>query len=161
MNDNELRQRIEQLERKQRQTQRGLTLSLITLALFVTLGQAAPKKPTKTVKATQFVVVDAKGRQRAVLGMSGGGPELVLNNSQGRALLQMRIPKIPEKAALYLRDPKSQSSVELAMTTNGPVLHFSDKQGTRVRLATNELNAPLTAVYDAKGKLVFKVTAKP
>lgn len=29
------------------------------------------------------------------------------------------------------------------MTMNGPVLHFTDKTGTRVRLAANELNAPL------------------
>jgi hypothetical protein len=29
-----------------------------------------------------------------------------------------------------------------------------------VRLATNELNAPLAAVYDEEGKLLFQVTAK-
>ena len=34
------------------------------------------------------------------------------------------------------------------MTMNGPVLHFNDRTGTRVRLAANELNAPLAAIYD-------------
>ena len=156
----DLQHRLEVLERKQRRTQRGLLASVVALGLVVTLGQAAPKKAPKTIRASQFMVVDGKGRTRASLGMSGGGPELVLMNSRGRGLFQVRVPKIPEKAALYMHDPKSRSGMELAMTTNGPVLHFTDKQGTRLRLATNELNAPLAAVYDAKGKLLFKVSAK-
>jgi hypothetical protein len=46
------------------------------------------------------------------------------------------------------------------MTQNGPVIHLNDRRGNRVRLATNELNAPLAAVYDEEGKLLFQVTAK-
>ena len=46
------------------------------------------------------------------------------------------------------------------MTQTGPVLHFNDRTGNRIRLATNELNAPLAAVYDAEGKKVFEVTGK-
>jgi hypothetical protein len=43
---------------------------------------------------------------------------------------------------------------------NGPVLHFNDKSRNRVRLATNEINAPLAAIHDAAGKRLFEVTAK-
>ena len=46
------------------------------------------------------------------------------------------------------------------MNINGPVLHFTDKTGTRVRLAANELNAPLAAIYDEYGEQLFKVSAK-
>jgi hypothetical protein len=40
-------------------------------------------------------------------------------------------------------------------------VHLSDKSGPRVRLATNELNAPLVAVYDEKAKVLFQVSAGP
>ena len=159
-NESELTHRVAELEKKQRLMQRAMLAAIVGWGLVVTLGQASPQQHPKSIKAQQFVVVDAQGRTRATLGMSAGGPELVLTNSRGRGLLQLRVPKIPEKAAIYMHDPKSQSGLELAMTTNGPVLHFSDKQGTRLRLATNELNAPLAAVYDAQGKLLFKVSSK-
>ena len=45
------------------------------------------------------------------------------------------------------------------MTMNGPVLHFTDRTGSRVQLAANELNAPLAAIYDEMGKQLFKVSA--
>ena len=44
------------------------------------------------------------------------------------------------------------------MTQTGPVLHLSDLQGVRARLATNELNAPLFAVYDDAGRGLFEVS---
>ena len=46
------------------------------------------------------------------------------------------------------------------MTQNGPVIHLNDRAGNRLRLATNELNAPLAAVYDEGGKVLFQVSAK-
>jgi hypothetical protein len=72
----------------------------------------------------------------------------------------VQVPKIPDNPSLYLSDPRESARVELAMTMNGPVLHFTDKNGTRVRLAASELNAPLAVIYDEEGKRLFKVSAK-
>lgn len=74
--------------------------------------------------------------------------------------MRLQVPKFPDKPSLYLGDPSQSAKVELAMTMNGPVLHFTDKTGTRVRLAANELNAPLAAIYDEEGEQLFKVSAK-
>ncbi len=85
---------------------------------------------------------------------------MVLEDTGGRGVVQLQVPKFPNKPSLYLRDPSESSRVELAMTMNGPVLHFTDRTGTRVRLAANELNAPLAAIYDEQGEPLFKVSAK-
>jgi len=151
--------RIEKLERENRHIKRlGLT-ALVVTGLIISIGQARPQQPD-VIRATKFVLVDENGQQRATLGIENGGPALVLEDTNGRGVVQLQVPKIPDKPSLYLSDPRESARVELAMTMNGPVLHFTDKTGTRVRLAANELNAPLAAIYDDEGKQLFKVSAK-
>jgi len=149
---------IEQLKLQNYRLQRLNLLWLFAIVVIVSAGQARPQ--SDSVQAKKFVVVDENGKERAVFGMASGGPELVMLDSSDRTALQMQVPKIPDKAAFYLRDPELRAELELAMTMNGAVLHLNDKSGNRVRLATNELNAPLAAIYDAEGKLLFKVSAQ-
>ena len=155
----ELESRVDRLERENRRLKRLGVTALVVAGLIVGLGQARPRQPEE-VRATKFVLVDEGGQQRATLGIENGGPALVLEDTTGRGVVQLQVPKIPDKPSLYLRDPRESARVELAMTMNGPVLHFTDKTGTRVRLAANELNAPLAAIYDEDGKQLFKVSAK-
>jgi len=155
----ELKSRISRLERENRRIKRLGFTALIVAGLIITLGQARSQQPD-VVRATQFVLVDENGQQRATFGIENGGPALVLEDTSGRGVVRLQVPKIPDKPSLYLSDPRESARVELAMTMNGPVLHFTDKTGTRVRLAANELNAPLAAIYDAEGKELFKVSAK-
>ena len=122
------------------------------------MGQAKPE-PSE-VKAGKFVLVDEKGTSRATLAIEAGGPSLVLTDARGRGAIRLSVPKVPDKGTLYLSDGEAGADLELAMTQNGPVIHLNDKRGNRVRLATNELNAPLAAVYDEEGKVLFQVTAK-
>ena len=149
------------LVRLERDSRRWRTLSLllaIGLGLCLFLGQ---DKPTATeVKATKFTLVDEQGLARSTFAVENGGPAFVLTDSKGKGVIRLQVPKVPDKAALYLSDPTESTDVELAMTQTGPVLHFNDRVGNRVRLATNELNAPLAAVYDAEGKKVFEATGK-
>ena len=151
--------RLDRLDRENRRNKRLGFTALIVTGLIITLGQARPQQPN-VIRATQFVLVDENGQQRATLGVENGGPALVLEDTNGRGVVQLQVPKIPDKPSLYLSDPTESARVELAMTMNGPVLHFTDKTGTRVRLAANELNAPLAAIYDEQGKQLFKVSAK-
>jgi hypothetical protein len=151
--------RVDRLERENRRIKRlGLT-ALVVACLLIALGQARPQQP-EVVRATKFVLVDEGGKQRATLGVENGGPALVLEDTRGRGVVLLQVPKIQDKPSLYLSDPQESARVELAMTMNGPVLHFTDKTGTRVRLAANELNAPLAAIYDGEGEQLFKVSAK-
>jgi hypothetical protein len=135
-----------------------LLVWLLVAVLVLCMGQARPQ--SDSVQAKKFVVVDENGKERAAFGMASGGPELVMLDSSDRTALQMQVPKVPDKAAIYLRDPELRADLELAMTMNGAVVHLNDKSGNRVRLATNELNAPLAAVYDGEGKLLFKISAE-
>jgi hypothetical protein len=153
----ELSNRVEKLEQENRRLKRIGLAAAVVMGLAALLGQARPQP--KEIKAQSFVVVDEQDRTRATLGLDDDGVGLTLRDAAGRPVAQLQVAKTPDKAALYMRDPKESSGVELAMTMNGPVLHLADKTGPRVRLATNELNAPLAAVYDAEGKKLFEVTA--
>ena len=155
----DLQLRIERLERSNRRLKRVAAAVLLAAGAAVAMGQASPEKP-KTLSAASFVVVDDEGRQRAVLGMEDGAPVFVFSNSAGREVVRLEVPTVGERAAMYLIDPVERSRLELAMTMNGPVIHLTDAAGPRVRLATNELNAPLAAVYDAEGKTLFEVSGK-
>jgi len=149
---------LEQLKRQNRWLQRVNLAWLLGAVVILCMGQARPQ--ADSLQAKKFVVVDENGKERAVFGMASGGPELVMLDSTERVALHMQVPKVPDKAAIYLRDPELRSDLELAMTQNGAVVHLNDKSGNRVRLATNELNAPLAAVYDSEGKLLFEVSGK-
>ncbi|MGI8979369.1 MAG: hypothetical protein ACR2FY_09095 [Pirellulaceae bacterium] len=155
MNTND---RLARLERESRRWRTATVLLAIGLGLCLFLGQAKPE--ATEVKATKFVLVDEQGAPRGTLAMENGGPALVLTDSKGKGVVRLQVPKVPDKAAFYLSDPIESTDAELAMTQTGPVLHFNDRVGNRIRLATNELNAPLAAVYDAEGKKVFEVTGK-
>lgn len=155
----DLEVRVARLERENHRIKRLSLSALVAAGLIVALGQARPQQPG-VIRATKFVLVDEHGQQRATLAVEHGGPALVLEDTSGRGVVQLQVPKIPDKPSLYLSDPRESARVELAMTMNGPVLHFTDKTGTRVRLAANELNAPLAAIYDEEGRPLFKVSAK-
>ena len=150
--------RIAALERSGRRWRLAAVACGISLALVVLMGQAKPE--TAAIKAGKFVLTDESGAARGTLAIENGGPSLVLTDSRGREAVRLAVPKVPDKGGIYLSDRELAADLELAMTQNGPVVHLNDRKGNRVRLATNELNAPLAAVYDEDGKLLFEATAK-
>lgn len=153
----DLHARIERLERSARRWRLAAAAAGVGLALVVFLGQAA-REPME-VKGEKFVLVDASGASRATLAIEAGGPALIMTDERGREAVRLAVPKVPGKGAIYLSDGET-GNLELAMTQNGPVVHLNDQRTNRVRLATNELNAPLAAVYDEEGTVLFQVTAK-
>ena len=153
-----LEQRVTHLEAERQRLKRWAGGAVVLLALVVCLGQAAPRQPSE-LKAERFVLVDAEGRERGLLAVEDGEPTLALHDAKSNDALWLTVSKVTGKPAFYLLDRDLGTNVELAMTMNGPVLHFNDKSGNRVRLATNELNAPLAAIADAEGKRVFEVSA--
>ena len=153
-----LESRIAALERSGRRWRLAAVGCGIGLALVIFMGQAKPE-PAE-VKAGKFVLTDESGAARGTLAIENGGPSLVLTDARGREAIRLAVPKVPDTGGIYLSDRELAADLELAMTQNGPVVHLNDRHGNRVRLATNELNAPLAAVYDEDGKLLFAATAK-
>ena len=152
----DLAARVEKLECENRRLKRLAGCGAAIACAVLAMGQAAPEP--KTIEAARFVVVDDAGRERMVLGMDESGPALVIRSSQGRESVRLDVPSVTDKPALYLDDVPAAARLELGLTMNGPVIHLTDSTGVRARLATNELNAPLFAVYDDEGRSLFEVS---
>ncbi len=155
----ELRTRLCRLERSLRRRD-TLAFALVGFLIVSAAAGFAPSDHAKTVRAGKIALVDADGNERIVFSTVDGEPSMSLTDTSGRQVVELVVPKVPDKPALYLRDPGEAAMIELALTMNGPVLHFSDREGTRVRLATNELNAPLVAVYGGNRRELFTITEK-
>ena len=155
----DLSARVEKLERENRRLKRLAGCGLAIVCAALALGQASPPEP-KTVEAARFVVVDENGRERMVLGMDESGPALLIRSSQGREAVRLDVPSVTDKPALYLDDAPAAARLEMGLTMNDPVIHLTDSTGVRARLATNELNAPLFAVYDDEGRPLFEVSKR-
>jgi len=154
----DLAARVEKLERENRRLKRLAGCGAAVACAVLAMGQAAPEP--KTIEAARFVVVDDAGRERMVLGMDESGPALVIHSSQGREAVRLDVPSVTDKPALYLDDVPAAARLEMGLTMNGPVIHLTDSTGVRARLATNELNAPLFAVYDDEGRSLFEVSKR-
>jgi hypothetical protein len=76
-----IRERLEKLERQNRWLKRtGLAVLLLTAAVLL-MGQA---RPSHTVTATKFVLLDSQGRTRAILQTDSTGATLTFLDSMGR-----------------------------------------------------------------------------
>ena len=129
--------------------------------LAVGLGWQPEEQPAADeLRARRLTLVDERGQAKAWLAVEDGAPELVLASAEGREAVRLEVPGVTGKPALYFFDRQEGHQAELAMTQTGPVLHFSDPQRVRLRLATNELNAPLLAVYDEHGNVLLKATKR-
>lgn len=152
--------RVEKLERENRRLKRLAGCGAAIACAVLAMGQAASEPKGNTVEASRFVVVDDDGRERMVLGMDESGPALVIRSSEGRECVRLDVPSVTDKPALYLDDVPAAARLEMGLTMNGPVIHLTDGSGVRARLATNELNAPLFAVYDDEGRSLFEVSKR-
>jgi hypothetical protein len=79
-----LETRVDALERQNRWLRRGLAVAALS-GLGLTLLGAAPK--SDELRLQKLVIVDAEGKQRAVLGTEGGGAMLVFSSSDEKRAL--------------------------------------------------------------------------
>ncbi len=109
-----LARRVDKVERENRWLKRAGVIALAVIAAIVLMGQAAsklapPGKPGKVVGAEQFIVHDARGGVRAVLGT---------------------LPDGTVRLVLYDRGNPGETRVILsAGPESSPALSFSDKAG--------------------------------
>lgn len=133
----ELEARVRRLE-----VQNGrlkVVLGLLTLVLFgvaalavlrvVELRREArmPEGPS-LVQAERFILLDAQGNQRAVLGMGANEEALLeLNDSRGTARLRMDVPT--SGPGITLMDDRGKVRALLTAYTDGPYLGMTDENG--------------------------------
>ena len=126
----DLAQRVEKLEKANRRLKLAGVLAMALVGCLLLLGAASPKR---TVEAEEFILRDANGEVRALLGMIQEGPMF----------------------ALYGAEPHRGSRAILRMAAEGPMLTLSDEnKQIRVMLGTTS-NEPVLAFFDANGKVIF------
>ncbi len=96
MNEPTLEQRLDRLERENRCLKRAGALALAVIAAVVLMGQATGAKVPKVIEAERFVVRDASGNTRAVLGST------VLETTQTGAVEK----RPPSSLVLFDKDGK-------------------------------------------------------
>ena len=84
----ELLERLQALEKSYRRFKRfGAAFLLLVVSAFL-MGQTSP---SPTVEASEFVLKDASGAERATLGFYNEGPRLALKDESGRVRLDLLV----------------------------------------------------------------------
>ena len=128
--EQEMRLRLDQMERKLRRWQRGSVVVVGFVVLTFASAMAAP--PTKELVANALKIVDLAGKERIVLTAD------------------------PEKADLTFFDPSGKSRLTLDVAKDRrPVLIFANESGnesTRLVLGLEDEGNPGLTLYDNKGR---------
>lgn len=108
----------------------GLGVSAIVLLRFIELRREAEQVGTpKLVQAERFILQDADGNQRAVLGLGANDEAMFeLNDSHGTARLRMDVPR--SGPGITLKDSRGKVRTLLTVYTDGPFLGMTDEQGS-------------------------------
>ena len=140
-------QRLDRLERNHRRLKRAGGIMLAGLALLVLVGAGFAER--RTLEAESFIVKDASGKVRAVLGTAepSSAPGLVLYDADGNAnvLLHLSADGAP---GLWLYD---RDRVRATMNAAGErvILQLFDKENRpRAILGVQKDGAPSVELYD-------------
>ena len=169
--------RIDTLERRNRWLIRaGLVGSLVAVAI-VTMGQA---RPSRTVEAERFVLMDAGGKMRGRFVMEEEGPALRLYDSDGAPELSLGVDSTaygPDSTAYgpYLlmsnvnAHLNSKARFTMHLTAAGePSLELKDETGYSVLLGISQVftrrtgdvqtsSAASLRLFDKNGKVIWSV----
>ncbi len=109
-------------------------------------------KPAQAIRATAFVLVDDKGRERGKFEMLGKGPRLVLSDQNGRTRAMLDVDK-DGLGMLSLCDENGKGGVSLQTLPDGPgvVLLCDENDEVRVGLHAGK-DGPELALNGANGK---------
>ena len=160
-------------------------LALFVLALLAATAVAAVVGcgfGTHQVSAERFVLKDAKGRTRAVLGTAdgddpaltlydrdgvsraelalaaGGWPQLVLHRTQDRPD-GIELIVAPDRTEVVMEDAKGRSF--LSSKAQGRALSLADKKGNFLAgIVIGDGADPVLELYNREGKLLFRAPGK-
>ncbi len=137
----ELVARMEALERRnvtllaQIRKTRLLAISTVGLVALCGLLAAQPDSP-KTVKSQTFVLVDSKGRERAIWGIDEkDGPGIVLFDKEHRKRFTLGLVN-EAYPAILLYDPNQRPRAAIALRDDGPMIRLEgDHERSHIALS--------------------------
>ncbi|MBI4589738.1 MAG: hypothetical protein HY725_12950 [Candidatus Rokubacteria bacterium] len=149
-----LTQRLDWLERENCRWLRGAALvSLLGFAIIALMGQTSPSSVSKILEAERFVLRDASGRARAILGIQADGSVgLEFSGETGKPAVTLAALR-DGAVALELRDRSGRSRASLGVQPNGAArLGFYDQDGkARAGLSTMTAGVPILSLFDKAG----------
>lgn len=168
----------------------GILGGLVAAGIFQLKSRQGPEEadPRKVVVASEYHLVDRKGKDRWVLGLSRAGepcitfinrngwaPMAVGINKDGLPFLNMILEPLQEKGpSLVMMDARMKTRILLGLSGDGdPRLVFLDSQGqTRALLGSMEIRDALTGstedrpipslvLQDEKGGVIWAAPDAP
>ena len=143
--------RLERLEKQNRKLKYAGAAALVLVSAVLLMGQAAPVP--ETIEARQFIVRDADGKARAVLGVTEAGGSLGLCDADGNARALLGVTETGP--TLWLHDADGTTRALLVAAEAGAVLGLHDPNGTLRAVLTIVKEGPGLLLYDADGKPLF------
>ena len=130
---------------------------LVKEAANPALAEEAAKvpKPAQVIRATAFVLVDAKGRERGKFELLPEGPVLYLTDENGKGGFTLDVDENGPTLRMYGKN--SKGSVGLVVDENGPSLRmYGENVKGGVRLDVYK-DRPSLTMSDEKGKTRVKM----
>jgi hypothetical protein len=149
-------ERLENLERElARATRRnnwflaglGLAVGLLAVGWLFT---GFVTHTVKEVRTKRFVLVDEKGRNRALLSVDNAGPGLSLSDENGHK--RVGLAAFKEASGMSLYDEKGENRVMLSVDKTGSALALSDENGKKRAGMAVFRDASGLSLYDENGK---------
>ncbi len=155
--------RIHAIERQNRLLRRGLYVAFAFGGALLWMGQATPSTPStpSTLKAQQFLLVDAAGTRRAELSLNKGTARLLFFDKAKRVRLNLTVQDDGQPAIL-LYDAASRPRSMLSTKADGSQawVLFDGKQRARATMATRPDGSPLLFFTNEKGKITTMLPRK-
>ena len=152
--------RIHAIERQNRLLRRGLYVAFVFGGALLWMGQATPSTPS-TIRAQQFLLVDAAGTRRAELSLNKGTARLLFFDKAKRVRLNLTVQDDGQPAIL-LYDAASRPRSMLSTKADGSQawVLFDGKQRARATMATRPDGSPLLFFTNEKGKITTMLPRK-
>ncbi|MFQ5989497.1 MAG: hypothetical protein ACE5K9_06250 [Candidatus Methylomirabilales bacterium] len=152
-----LTRRLHRVERENRRLQRIGVATLAMIAAVVLMGQAEKKDVPKAIEAESFVVRDAQGKLRAILGVWQDGEVRLLlpdQEQRSRAILAVK-PDGSPYLGLYGEDGKRR--IGMAVLPDGLALGFAHADGkSRAGLSVWPDGSSTMFLADTDGKVIWR-----
>ena len=151
-----LARRLDRLERENRRLKRAGVVILGVIAAVVLMGQATPRKVAKVIEAEKFVLRDAVGTIRAVLGPGelGGLYHLTLFDMNGKELVGLATAL--DQAVLLFNDSHRKTRAAISVVRGASTLTLYDDTGTpRAEMGAQPDGRPRLTLWDRDGKVIW------
>jgi len=137
-----IEQRLGKLERQNRRMKLAGVGALVIAGAFLLMGQARAPRTLPEVRARDFILEDAQGRERANLTVASAGPGLVLYGEDGK--LRVGLSVWSDGPGLHLYNATGSEGIVMHMPSEGPEFYVYDANGFETDIGITGLISPTT-----------------